>query len=497
MRNRFGRWIFVLAVVLAMQCVALAEDADIYTSDPPSLPDTLLLKGVRAVSRPTDSLGRMSAAGTPCTVIRVKASDPRVRVKPIVAAPQFPGGDENFGSMISRTRPTIAVTGTYFSTRSLRPIGDIKVDGRLLYQGLMGTAMAIAHDGRPLIRRVSYGHAEDWSQYPQVLACGPALVLDGRAEVDPSREGFRDPHIMGSTYRIGVGFKADGEMLMVITQAPVSFQQWARVMAALGCTQAMNLDAGASMAVYYRGKTLMSPSRRLTNLLGVYVDDAAPPPRPQASHAPPAPSAPQASHAPPVPSAPQASHPPAPAAPQAQRAATSRVPEFSIALASGLTARTGGGRAGSIDCSFVRVTHKQFAAYVIAARSPGANPVGFSNMLDALLRKKASDVQCEPWVPARFGKHEGHVQRCFVTYDDGRTFAAYKCALSIGGIPFGALYMARSELAAPLRTVVGQQLATLALGKHGPAMSGLDFRGTRGAGQVPALDEAPLLEFKQ
>ena len=33
----------------------------------------------------------------------------------------------------------------------------------------------------------------------------------------------------------------------------------------------VNLDAGASLAMHYRGKTLASPGRHLTNLLVVYM----------------------------------------------------------------------------------------------------------------------------------------------------------------------------------------------------------------------------------
>ena len=57
----------------------------------------------------------------------------------------------------------------------------------------------------------------------------------------------------------------------VNTLAPISFGKWAQVMQGLGCSDAMNLDAGASQALYYRGKTLISPGRSLTNLLLVHV----------------------------------------------------------------------------------------------------------------------------------------------------------------------------------------------------------------------------------
>jgi len=39
----------------------------------------------------------------------------------------------------------------------------------------------------------------------------------------------------------------------------------------LGATDAMNLDAGASLGLDYRGKTLIAPGRKLTNILTIRV----------------------------------------------------------------------------------------------------------------------------------------------------------------------------------------------------------------------------------
>ncbi|MCC6731067.1 MAG: phosphodiester glycosidase family protein [Chthonomonadales bacterium] len=209
-------------------------------------------------------------AGVPVRVAEVCLADPRVRVRVQVAS-GFPGRAELFERMVARSRPLLAVNGAYFSKTTLAPIGDLVVDGRLVRSGLMGTALAIAPDGRALIRRVRWGHSEDWSAYSTVLACGPALVLNGQVDVHPEAEGFRDPHIMGSTRRMGVGITPDDRLLIVTTLAPVSFAEWARVMLGLGCRDAMNLDAGASLALYYRGRVLIRPGRALTNLLTVHV----------------------------------------------------------------------------------------------------------------------------------------------------------------------------------------------------------------------------------
>jgi exopolysaccharide biosynthesis protein len=208
------------------------------------------------------------AAAVPVRVIEVDLADLRVRVTPQVSN----GPAETFASMVSRSRPAVAVNGAYFSKTTLAPIGDIVIEGRKVRSGMMGTALAITRDNRAIIRRVTWGHAEDWTEYATVLACGPALVLNGRVDVQPEREGFRDPHVMGSTRRMGIGLTRDRRLLIVTTLAPVTFRKWAEVMLALGCWDAMNLDAGASLAMHYRGKTLITPGRQLTNLLLVYVD---------------------------------------------------------------------------------------------------------------------------------------------------------------------------------------------------------------------------------
>jgi len=221
-------------------------------------------------TEPPDALFSVSAAGIPCRVIRVNLADPRVRVS-VQTASGCPSGAEPFSTLLARSHPTIAINGAYFSKETLKPIGDIVCGGRVVTKGMMGTALALTRDNEALIRRVKWGHAEDWSPYETVLSCGPALVLDGRVDVQPEAEGFHDPHVMGSTRRMGVGITADHHLLIVNTLSPATFGKLAEVMRALGCRDAMNLDAGASMAMYYRGRTLASPGRNLTNLLTVHV----------------------------------------------------------------------------------------------------------------------------------------------------------------------------------------------------------------------------------
>jgi exopolysaccharide biosynthesis protein len=209
-----------------------------------------------------------TAAGVRVRTIEIDPHNPHIRIS-IATSRGFPLRDETFGSMLERVRPIIAINGAYFSERTRRPIGDIVVDGRLRYAGMMGTALALTRSGDATIERVVRDHRTDWTGYESVLACGPALVLNSRIVVDPLYEHFHDPHVMRATRRLGIALLRSGHLLIVETATPVTFGRWARVMRALRAQDALNLDAGASLAMTYRGHVLEHPSRRLTNLFVV------------------------------------------------------------------------------------------------------------------------------------------------------------------------------------------------------------------------------------
>ncbi len=214
------------------------------------------------------ALRERRAAGITVRTVEVNPQDPRIRVT-VATASGFPRADEPFASILARYHPILAVDGAYFSKLTLAPIGDVVIDGRILYQGMMGTALALTSSGEAVIRRVVPDHAMDWTGYDAVVACGPALVLNGKIDVDPAGERFHDPHVMGAARRMGVAVLPGGHLLFVTTEQAVTFARWAGVMAALGARDALNLDAGASLALAYRGRIVESPGRRLTNLIVV------------------------------------------------------------------------------------------------------------------------------------------------------------------------------------------------------------------------------------
>lgn len=246
-----------------------------------ALAPALLLAAALPARCQNPSYSVRALAGVKAHVITVKLG-PEVKVTLATAEGSARYCAESFGSMVARTAPTAAINGAAFCTETLKPIGDLVADGHLLSAGLMGTALCLRADGRACIRRVTWGHAEDWSAYETVLGCGPTLVRGGAVDLDPAGERFRDPHLLGAGSHSACGLGAQGRLYLVSVSPAASLPQMAQAMLALGCSDAMLLDGGASLAMYYRGRTIVSPGRPLTNLLLVYGDRAGAPRPPTA-----------------------------------------------------------------------------------------------------------------------------------------------------------------------------------------------------------------------
>ncbi len=191
-------------------------------------------------------------------------------VSPALAAGGI-GSGETFSAAMRRLKPAAAVNGTFFDKRTLRPVGDIVIGGRMVHFGGTGTAVAIADDGVDFIR-LPKSRRLYWRGYRAALAAGPLLVWGGFAKPLPGGEGFRDPHLFaGSARRTAVGVTRDNRLLLVASVRGCSLPRLARAMKELGAAYAVNLDGGASAAMWYQGREILRPERRLTNFLCVYV----------------------------------------------------------------------------------------------------------------------------------------------------------------------------------------------------------------------------------
>ncbi len=102
------------------------------------------------------------------------------------------------------------------------------------------------------------------------VAAGPRLVKGGEAygNTDTYKaEGFQDPNIISyAALRVCIGIKKDGHI--VIASAYTTLPQLSKIMVALGCEEAMNLDGGGSTNLYVDGHWLRGPQdRALNNML--------------------------------------------------------------------------------------------------------------------------------------------------------------------------------------------------------------------------------------
>jgi len=184
----------------------------------------------------------------------------------------FPGADEPFVELAQRAHCSAAITGTFFGIKNRLPVGDLVVDGRTRWIGARGTALVLTWKNEVTFRRLQPGRTEDWGDVETVLAAGPTLVRAGQVAVAPRHEGFSDPGLFGLATRCAVGLRANQRLLLVTVKSPVSLWELAKIMGELGCLEAMNLDGGTSSALWFRGRPLVEPGRRLVNLLTVHEE---------------------------------------------------------------------------------------------------------------------------------------------------------------------------------------------------------------------------------
>lgn len=221
---------------------------------------------------------KLTAAGVRMNVVVVDLDDPNVAVVPAMAkgfnASTGAWAHEPFAKFIHRLQPTAAINGTFFSKTDWKPVGSVLLDGNLVSNGDLGTAFCLDPTNKPffLPSARQQGSRIAWGAARHALTCGPTLVWDGKVDVRPEGEGFHDSHVLGGGVRSALGVTASRQLLLVTTAGGATLTQLAQAMKSLGAEYAINLDGGASQALYFRGNIISAPERELTNVLLVYED---------------------------------------------------------------------------------------------------------------------------------------------------------------------------------------------------------------------------------
>ncbi|MGI8923665.1 MAG: phosphodiester glycosidase family protein [Fimbriimonadales bacterium] len=180
------------------------------------------------------------------------------------------GRSEPFWQMLSRSKATVAVSGTFFDTRSARPIGSIVIEGDGKVDGFHGSCLAIDYFNQAKVLDPKWGRHFDTSPYRYLVRGGVRLITGGEITVYPRAQRFKDPRVWSKTRRVAVGVTGNNKLIVVATNGSVLLRSLANAMKAYGARNAIALDGGGSAAMYYRGKILVKPSRKLTNLLTLH-----------------------------------------------------------------------------------------------------------------------------------------------------------------------------------------------------------------------------------
>ena len=106
-----------------------------------------------------------------------------------------------------------------------------------------------------------------------IVSGAPRLAQDGKI-VTTLEAGFQESRFTtASSPRTAVGVNEAGELLLISVPGGATVQQMRELALAIGCVDAINLDGGASSAMYYKGNYLTVPGRELTVTLQVFVDE--------------------------------------------------------------------------------------------------------------------------------------------------------------------------------------------------------------------------------
>lgn len=113
------------------------------------------------------------------------------------------------------------------------------------------------------------GQSMDSGRWLSAIGAGPKLVSSGEVDLDFARDGFDDPKLTSEAHRRSfVGIDKESRLVMGTIDG-ATMRETAEAALALGLTEAMNLDGGASSALYASGNVLTAPSRNLSNALVV------------------------------------------------------------------------------------------------------------------------------------------------------------------------------------------------------------------------------------
>lgn len=169
--------------------------------------------------------------------------------------------------LVNREMPVVAITGTFYGLKSQTPVADVLVEGQLVAYRNRGSGVGMRHDGSVSLFDTRFKQPFDWSEYQYGLRGAVRVVSRGIVQPNPKAQRFTDSGIWGTAARTGLGMTKKGKLVLIATSGKVTLSQLGKAMKSKGVTEGISLDGGSSTCFYYNGKMVISPARRLSNML--------------------------------------------------------------------------------------------------------------------------------------------------------------------------------------------------------------------------------------
>jgi exopolysaccharide biosynthesis protein len=120
----------------------------------------------------------------------------------------------------------------------------------------------------------------EFSRYPHIIGAGPLLVENRQIVLDGLGEKFNPAFMKGQAVRSSICTTSTGNLMIAAVHNRAggggpTLEEQAKLMQAMGCIHALNLDGGSSTSLYLGGQLLdRSPNTaaRVHNGIGIFLE---------------------------------------------------------------------------------------------------------------------------------------------------------------------------------------------------------------------------------
>ncbi len=207
--------------------------------------------------------------GVNLKAVSIDLTDKRVIITPEVKL-GLPFDTESLQCFLCRKRPVAAINGTYFNMETSTPVGEITIAGKKVNSSSIGTVFVLTREREAFFFDAKKQARINRKCFEMTLGAGPRLLEKGKICHSFSAEGFKDKNILRPSLRSALAVSSRKRLYMAVSFSAIDLDRWARTLWYLGCSDAINLDGGSSVALSYRGVVLASPARALSNFIAVY-----------------------------------------------------------------------------------------------------------------------------------------------------------------------------------------------------------------------------------